>query len=140
MKPIRLVLAIIVALAVGGLSFYVYGAVRTMQENIGLAARPLLVSAAFPLVILAAAVAIVMAARSFTSGRPAISKRTIVLFAGGWLLGCSASEACILNDERAFAHELSLRPRTESYSRPRTWPNEACSLVFIPGRGIHATD
>jgi len=140
MKWTRYALAVLVALTLAGLSFYAYGALRTMQENVGLSARPVVVSAACPLVLLAISVATVLAARSFASDRLAISKRMIALLAGCWLLGCATSEVWILADERSFAHELSLRPPTELYSRARNWPNQDCSLVYIPQQGIRATD
>ena len=60
------------------------------------------------------------------------------IFALALLLGSFASEFWILRDEARFSHEAS--GRGIIYSRDRAWPNQDCSLVFVPGLGIHSTD
>jgi hypothetical protein len=54
------------------------------------------------------------------------------------LVACTLSERWIISDETRFAVEAS--KASGVFSRDRAWPNHGCSLVYIPGRGIHATD
>ena len=54
------------------------------------------------------------------------------------VVGSGLSEAWILRDESRFENEAARA--TATYSRPRAWPNQGCSLVFIPGKGVHSTD
>lgn len=58
------------------------------------------------------------------------------------LLGCVCAEGWIVYDEGRFRDEVSRHTAagfTTRYGRARAWPNTNGSLVFVPGRGIHAT-
>ena len=56
------------------------------------------------------------------------------------LVGSLASESWILWDEARFSAEVSKAGGGNPYDRPRAWPNQGCSLVYVPGKGIHAID
>lgn len=71
----------------------------------------------------------------------ASSLLTIILGLGiGLVTGGILSECWILADESAFASEIQENGSGKDYDRARVWPNEGCSLVYIPGKGVHATD
>jgi hypothetical protein len=55
------------------------------------------------------------------------------------LAGCLISETCVLRDEARFSTEIA-KENGNRYSRARAWPNQGCSQVFLPGRGIQSTD
>lgn len=64
----------------------------------------------------------------------------IAVLAANLLIGSLISEWWILRDETQFSEEVSKADGQNPYSRARAWPNQSCSLVFVPGKGIHATD
>jgi hypothetical protein len=66
------------------------------------------------------------------------ASRTSRLVICSLMIGSVLSEAWILFDEARFKGEAAASP--DIYSRDRAWPNRAAALVYIPHRGIHATD
>jgi hypothetical protein len=64
--------------------------------------------------------------------------RTFRLVTYSLIVGSLLSEAWILFDEARFKRETTAS--LVSYSRARAWPYRATALVYIPHRGIHATD
>jgi len=64
---------------------------------------------------------------------------TLLTFALSLIFGSVLSETWILADEVAFATRVAANS-TEGRTSPRSWPNEAASMIYLPGRGIHAND
>lgn len=81
-----------------------------------------------------------------------LTKLWIHTFYGIWwvmiipscVVGCVIGESWILWDEIRFQKEaivfLNTHDTENGYSRDRIWPNAGTSLVFIRGKGYHATD
>ena len=120
-------------------TFHSYGMSRTMCETVGFditaALKGFLFSGMLPLVALLSAV---LAMKYFKFGRTYITWLLAIAFL--LPLTCVASEIWILSDEARFAAEVSKARPATAYGRPRAWPNQGCSLVFVPGAGIHSTD
>lgn len=129
-------------LAVGAFSaawaFVVYGDGRTMAESVGfslgVSAGALLMLAIVALPVL---VGLGVAAWLLVPG--GLSRAVYAAIAAGVLLGSGASEVAILADEAQFAAEVERDPST-NHARDRSWPNRGASLVYVVGRGTHATD
>ena len=123
-----------------GFSFYAEG--RTMGETVGLTwwglRCGLFLSLFLPVVF---ALPAAVAAKIFWLNQKLWPlPKVFFAFTGALLIGSLASEAWILTDEARFAAEVSKTTKKVLYSRDRAWPNSGCSLVFVPGRGIHSTD
>ena len=123
-------------------AFWLYGEVRTMCETIGLNTRSIfasiLLGMVYPALMTISALFVV---GRFWSRMKASSLLSIILGMGmGLVTGGILSECWILADERTFASEIQQNGSGEHYGRARVWPNEGCSLVYIPGKGVHATD
>ena len=124
------------------IAFWIYGEVRTMCETIGLNTRAIgsgiFLGMVCPALITISALLFV---RRFWTSLKSTSLLSIILgTAIGLLTGSVLSEWRILADESKFASEIRENGTGMHYSRARAWPNAGCSLVYIPGKGVHATD
>lgn len=132
------VLATIVGFAVG---FWLYGVGRTMRETVNFNTTAflsgLLLGVALPLIIV---LPLLIAKKLWFREKVWPVSLLLVAFAVSLLVGSFASEAWILRDETRFSAETANANAATPYSRPRAWPNRTCSLVFVPGKGIHSTD
>jgi hypothetical protein len=131
------------AIAAGvGIGFYLYGVGRTMRGTIGFEPRTSLASLLLSgFLSLPVALPTLLFARLFWLRDRMLSVPLCVsIWAACLLTGACASEARILVDETRFEREVARSSGNSIYSRPRAWPHELCSLVFIPGKGIHGTD
>ena len=121
--------------------FYSYGGARTMAEtftfDLAASLYGLLLGVVIPVLFVGP-----IAAGKKLWGREKLwpPSALFLLFASSLLVGSLISECWILMDEARFAGEVSRSAGTNLFSRPRAWPNELCSLVFVPGKGIHSTD
>lgn len=128
------------------LSFYIYGATRTMQENVGFDAQASTVSLFAVIVagVLYSAVVFIMYSiyliakkgEVYAKYRPGKLAVINVLVALG---GSAISEMWILVDETRFQKEIAKEPSVY-LARERAWPHQVCSLVYKPNEGVHATD
>jgi len=137
-KSVRTVGICLISVLMFALGFWLYGGGRTLRETVGLDIKAsfsgLFLGFLLPMV---AALTILATSRIwFPKMRPLICLS--VALAVALLLGSFASEFWILRDEARFTREAN--GRGNIYSRDRAWPNQDCSLVFIPGRGTHSTD
>lgn len=138
----RCALAVVAMASTLPIAFWLYGAARTMCETVGFNTRSLVVGAMFgfvaPLLVVLSILFALRMARA--SARPI----TLTGIASGACLGLLAgsllSESWILADERSFDSEVRHAVPLSPYGRARAWPNETCSLVYIPGKVVHATD
>ena len=135
-RKILFVFATTVGLVIG---FWFYSIGRTMHETFyfSLAAfsSGMLLGFILPL---ASIVPLLVVKRFWFRERIWAVYSLFIVLSVSLLIGCLVSEAWILWDEACFSVEAS---KFDSiYSRPRAWPNQTCSLVFIPGKGIHSTD
>lgn len=134
-----LVSAIVVGLAA---SFWLYGGARTMRETVSFdivaSVSGFVFGVLLPLVIILPPLLVAKKLWHLEKGWRVPS--WFIAFAICLLVGSLASEAWILRDEAQFSAEVSKTNKEVLYSRSRTWPNQTCSLVFVPGQGIHATD
>jgi len=125
------VLGLAISLA---LSFWTYGIGRTMCETVGLTWRGCRCGAilgAFTLTI-TALVWIVLLRRHYSPGI------VVAAIALTFAAGSVSSELWILHDENEFIETATASG--ERQGRPRAWPNSIAALVYIPGKGVHATD
>lgn len=132
-----IILGITVGFPVG---FWLYGIGRTMRETVNFNTMASLSGLALSILLpLVAFLPFVIGYRLWPrEGKWLISP--MLVWAVCLLLGSVASECWILRDETQFAAEVSQTQGSNSYSRPRCWPNKGCSLVFQPGKAIHSTD
>lgn len=137
-KALSLVLAAIAGCVVG---FWIYGAGRTMRETVGFDIGSfgcgVLLALGLPYVLVALFLIVRQLRPSPTVGCP---PSLLIVLSLALLAGSLLSEWWILRDETQFSTEVSKTAQSKIYSRPRAWPNSGCSLVFVPGEGIHATD
>lgn len=111
---------------------------ETVHFNFKVHAIGLLNGLVFPMLIIAPA--LLLAKIIWSEWKP-MTFRLLVMSAGaGLLCGCVLSECWIQVDETMFDSEISKAAVGMPYTRPRAWPNQGCSLVYIPGSGVHATD
>jgi hypothetical protein len=137
-KTTTLVFAIVVGFAVG---FWLYGIGRTMRETVNFNTTALLSGLIFGVALpLAVVLLLLIAFKLCFLERWWPVCLLFVVFAVSLLGGSLASESWILWDEARFSAEVSKANGRNPYSRPRAWPNQGCSLVFVPGMGIHSTD
>lgn len=129
MNRLARVVAFIAGVAV---AFWLYGIGRTMAETVGVSWHGTLCGALLGFVAPFGAVILIALARRSRQRR---LTRALTL---AFVLGSVSSELWILHDERRFASEVTTAG--EIRSRPRAWPNGSASLVYLPGKGIHATD
>jgi hypothetical protein len=133
-----LVSAIVAGLGVG---FWLYGIGRTMRENVNFdttaSLSGLLLGVGLPLVVL---LPTLIVKKVWFPEKAWPMSSLLAAFAVALLAGSLASEWWILRDEARFSVEASKTNGGTPYSRSRAWPNQTCSLVFVPGKGIHATD
>lgn len=120
------------------LGFWLYGGGRTLRETVGFdvlaSLSGLFLGFFLPMIF---ALAILVWSRIWTSQMrrlPVLSSALAMTL----ILGSVVSEFWILRDEARFSNEAS--GREVIYSRERAWPNQDCSLVYVPGQGIHSTD
>ena len=138
-RTVLLVLATFIGLAAG---FWLYGGARTMQETVGLDISAFLVGLflSFILPLLVVLPPVITAKKFWLREKVWSWPAWVVAFALSLFAGSLASEAWILADEARFAAEVPKRNSEAIYHRARAWPNQNCSLLFVPGAGIHSTD
>jgi integral membrane sensor domain MASE1 len=127
LKRLPRVLAFIACVAA---AFWLYGAGRTIAETVGISWRGTVSGALLSFAVPSAVVSFMPLVRR---ERWLMTALTLAL-----VLGSVLSELWILNDEHRFTSEVAAAG--EIRSRPRTWPNGTASLVYLPGKGVHATD
>jgi glucan phosphoethanolaminetransferase (alkaline phosphatase superfamily) len=131
-----LALAIVVGLVVG---FWFYGIGRTMRETVSFnttaSLSGLVLGCVLPLLVL---IPLFVAQKLWFREKTSSVSLLLVVFTVSLLVGSFASEVWILQDETRFSVEAD--KSNTLYSRPRSWPNQVCGLVFVPGEGIHSTD
>ena len=69
-------------------------------------------------------------------------RRFLLLLLGAIAIGSSVGEWALVTDERRFRREALQRAYaapTDSYSRPRSWPNGHARLTYTPETGLEAT-
>jgi hypothetical protein len=124
------------------ISFWLYGEVRTMCETVGPNTRAIgsgiFLGMVYPALITISALFVVR--RFWTSLKPTSLLSIILGTAIGLLTGSILSECWIRADESRFVSEIHENGAGMHYGRARAWPNAGCSLVYIPGKGVHATD
>jgi len=121
------------------IGFWFYGVGRTMREtvhfNLTAVSSGMLLGMILPL---AAILPLLIVKRLWFRDTTWAASSLFISLLVSLFIGCFLSEAWMLRDETRFTVEAS---KVDSiYSRPRAWPNQTCSLVFIPGKGIHSTD
>lgn len=126
-KDVAFVGAFIACVAV---AFWLYGVGRTMAETVGVSWRGTASGAVLGFAAPSIIVILIALARR--------ERRLMTLLTLALVVGSAVSELWILNDERRFASEIAAA--REIRSRPRAWPNGTASLVYLPGKGVHATD
>lgn len=130
-------LAILIGFVVG---FWLYGVARTMRETVGFNATAslsgLFLGVVFPLML----GVVLYIANKVWGARKVRPISLLVAFVICLLVGSFTSEWWMLRDEAFFSTELTKIGPDISYTRSRAWPNQTCSLVFTPGKGIHSTD
>jgi hypothetical protein len=123
------------------LGFWSYSGGRTLCETVGFDARTfafgLLTGVGLPLFII---LPVLILKPMWSRKKTGPASWLIALLVANLLIGSLISEWWILRDETRFAEEVSKADGQNLYSRARAWPNQSCSLVFVPGKGIHATD
>jgi hypothetical protein len=129
MNPLARVVAFIVCVAA---AFWLYGIGRTMAETVGVSWHGTLCGALLGFVSPFGVVILIALVRR---GR---NRWLVTALTLAFVLGDVSSELWILHEERRFASEMTIV--REIRSRPRGWPNGSASLVYLPGKGIHATD
>lgn len=133
-----LALAIVIGFSVG---FWLYSVGRTMRETVSFDSAALCFGLLLGVVLPSVVVLPLLLARTVWPNLKLWTPPSAFVALGlALLVGSLLSEWWILRDERKFSDEASKASLNSPYSRPRAWPNGTCSLVFIPGKGIHATD
>jgi hypothetical protein len=123
-----------------GEGFWCYGGGRTMIETFNFNVKASLVGLALVYLIPLLILPILLSAKKlWLPGREWPISSWLTIFAVCLLVGSMISEVCILWDEARFSGEVAQR-NGNLYGRSRAWPNQGCSLVFMPGRGMHSTD
>ena len=134
-----LILAIVVGLATG---FWLYGMARTLRGtvnfDIATLVTSLLFGVVFPLLIVSPP--LLAAKKYWFHDKMWPPPSWFVAFGVCLLVGGLASEGWILHDEARFVEEVSKTNNQVLYSRSRAWPYQNCSLVVVPGEGIHSID
>lgn len=134
----RAVVAVAAIVGVAG-GFWLYGMGRTMHETVFFSSAAtvsgLLFGFALPFALVSAGV---LVAENLRASEKRHRRAILIGLGASLLIGSVASEGWILRDEAAFSAEV--RSVSSTYSRSRAWPNKGCTLVFIPGKGIHSTD
>jgi hypothetical protein len=70
------------------------------------------------------------------------AKRFVILNLLAWLVGCTAGETLMQIDERVFRSEVEARSTaglSDTFTRPRWWPNRNCAIGYRPDVGYFAT-
>lgn len=116
------------------LAFWSYGIGRTLCETTGLTWRGSICGVTIAL----GACAAVGSIWFLLTQRLHLRAGFWVAFGAAFLLGAVMSELWILRDERLFIAQTSTSGKLQS--RPRAWPNDSAMLVYVPGKGVHATD
>lgn len=123
------------------LAGYLYSCGRTMVEEVGLTSQGItagLIVVAVSFSFLSSILALTYLVGQYTKPRLLPVLRCILF---STILGVLVFEVRVLADELKFALEITNMKRPDvPYSREREWPNSTCSLVHVPGKGIHATD
>ena len=123
------------------IGFWLYGIGRTMCETFSFDLRASLLGLLLGLIVPLAIAVPVLLLRNLLSERKILAASWPMMALGIALaLGVLASEAWILHDESEFSAEVSKRGTGNPYARARAWPNGVCTLVYVPGSGMHATD
>jgi|SRR6185437_3220525 len=121
------------------LSFWVYSEGRTMVETVHFSIRGSLAGLVLVSICAGAPLVLTLIVRSWS---PVIRRYVISVFVVAIcasLMGCLLSECWVRYDESRFDSE-SRHASGHVYSRSRAWPNGGCTLVYVKGAGIHATD
>lgn len=139
---LRIALAMATTVFTCPIAFWLYGGARTMCETVGFSTRALIIGLLFGAVFPAVTASFVLfVVRSFWPRLRSTSLLSITLGIGiGVVIGSILSECWILVDESKFASEVREVAPGLPYARPRAWPNQIGSLVYVPGKGVHATD
>jgi hypothetical protein len=126
---------IVLTFAVG---FWLYGVARTMRETVffnpAATASGMLLGVGVPVV----GAVLCLIAKALWFRQRSWNPLLLVALAVSLSAGNAASEAWILWDEAGFWAEVA--STDGPYSRARAWPNRAYRLIYMPGKGIHATD
>jgi hypothetical protein len=109
---------------------------ETFHFNMRASVFGLTLVVAVPLLILPI---LLSAKKLWLPGRSWAASSWLAVLGMSLLVGSLISEMWILRDEARFSAEAA-QANGNRYSRARAWPNQGCSLVFMPGRGIHSTD
>jgi len=112
------------------LAFWLYGGGRMMAETVGVSWRGTLSGALLGVAVPGIVVTLIALARH--------ERRLITTLMLALVTGSVVSELWILRDEHRFASEIATASGIRG--RPRAWPNGTASLVYLPGKGVHATD
>lgn len=110
-----------------------------MQERVGVNVIVMLKSTILPLgaFVCLALPAICIVGRTIRLSTSHI-ERTVGIVLAALVAGSALAEVWIVSDEKKFAALVSANAKP--YSRSRPWPFDDASLVFVPNRGVHATD
>lgn len=128
-KPLTRIIAFIACMAV---AFWLYGIGRTMAETVGVSWRGTASGAVLGFAAPSVGAALIaLALRDRQRG-------LMVTLTLAFVLGSALSELWIVHDEHRFKSDVLTSG--EIRSRPRAWPNGSASLVYLPGKGVHATD
>jgi hypothetical protein len=123
------------------LVFWLYGIGRTMRETVGFNTTATVSGFSLTLVFSLVFLFLLLLLATSLDVKLKRWRLILVLFLGSLILGSAMSETWILWDEARFRDEIVTRPDiSRPYSRPRAWPNEVGSLVYVPTKGIHSTD
>jgi hypothetical protein len=129
---IRRLARIAAFIACVAVAFWLYGTGRTMAETVGVSWRGTLSGALLGFVMPYVALMLVVFVRRDR-------QRALMMgLAVALVLGNVMSELWIVQDECRFASDVATSDAVRS--RPRAWPNGSAMLVFLPGKGVHATD
>lgn len=115
-------------------AFWAYGGGRTMCETVGVTWRGCRCGAIVETLpwVITTLVWVVLLRRHYSS------VVVIAAITSAFVVGSVLSELWILRDEKDFI-EMT-RGSEVIQSRARAWPNGVAALVYIPGKGVHATD
>ena len=120
------------------IAFWLYGAGRTMCETEGLNIKA---SSAGLFLSVVVPVSLVLPWLLLVNDVPALKSCSLKVAIGlALVIGSTLSECWILLDEASFSSQVRTGLPEDRFCRPRAWPNQGCSLVYVPGRGTHATD
>lgn len=137
----RAITTSLVALFAFSAAYWVYGACRTLGEWVGFDFARSLWTFALGIGMLVVLVLPWLLIKQHWFPDFGVAPRPLMItIIAGFFLGSVAAELQLLHDERQFFAEVRARGEEHSYSRERAGPHEICSLIYVPGQGVHATD